>query len=82
MFNGIAVYLSLMMLFLWAGPKGRIHIARFGMFTDIVVHVAAQLMLGGHGDGRIAVLFGCLMFSFTLMGYRKIHIKQIEAISA
>ena len=77
MFNGIAVYLSLVLMFIWAGPVWRLTFVRFGMVTDIIVHATCQFLLGGHGDGRIAVLFGCLMFSFTLMAYRKIRQRDL-----
>lgn len=81
MFNGIALYISLMLLFVWAGTQGRLWLAKFGMLTDIVIHVACQWLLGGHNDGRIAVLFGCLLFSLTLMVYRKVNQKRIQELS-
>lgn len=79
MFDGIAVYLSLVLIFIWLGPVWRRHIARFGLVTDLAVHGTCQLLLGGHNQGRIATLFGCLMFSFTLMAYRKIKCRDLVA---
>lgn len=72
MIAGFAVFTMLAMLFMWCGPKIRQRLAGFGFFTDITVHVIAQALLGGAHDGRIAVLFGCVMFNLYLMTYRKL----------
>lgn len=72
MLNGFAVFVMLTMLFIWCGPKWRQRLAGFGFITDITVHVIAQALLGGAHEGRIAVLFGCVMFNLSLMTYRKL----------
>lgn len=81
MTNGIALYISLMLLFFWAGPKGRLWLVKFGMATDILVHVICQWLFGGHNDGRMAILFGCLLFSLSLLIYRRVNQKHIQALS-
>ena len=73
MINGIAVFIMLGMLFIWCGTKWRKRLAGFGMLTDISVHILMQLFLGGDGEGRLAVLFGCVMFNLSLMAYRKLR---------
>lgn len=72
MLNGFAVFVMLSMLFIWLGPKWRQRLAGFGFLTDISVHLIAQFLLGGAHEGRIAVLFGCVMFNLSLMTYRKL----------
>ena len=69
--GGIAVYIALLMLFLWLPREGRQAVARAGFFTDITVHIILQVMLGGDGFGRMSMLFGGVAFNLTLMGYRK-----------
>ena len=69
--GGIAVYVALLMLFLWLPTEGRQFVARMGFFTDISVHIICQWLLGGDGFGRMSMLFGCVAFNLTLMGYRK-----------
>jgi hypothetical protein len=69
--GGIAVYVALMMLFLWLPKEGRVFVARMGFFTDITIHFILQVMLGGDGYGRMSMLFGGVMFNLTLMAYRK-----------
>lgn len=71
MLNGIAVFVMLTMFFMWCGPKWRQRIAGFGLVTDISIHILCQLLLGGANEGRLAVLFGCVMFNLSLMTYRK-----------
>lgn len=77
MFEGLAVYMSLCLIFIWLGSTWRKHVARYGLITDIVIHGTCQLMLGGAHQGRIAVLFGCLLFSFTLMAYRRFRCSNV-----
>ena len=72
MLNGIAVFVMLMMLFMWLGKKWRQRLVGFGFLTDISVHVLCQFLLGGANEGRLAVLFGCVMFNLFLMTYRKL----------
>lgn len=72
MFNGIAVFVMLLMLFMWLGPKWRQRLVGFGFLTDISVHLLCQFLLGGANEGRLAVLFGCVMFNLYLMTYRKL----------
>jgi len=72
MLNGIAVFVMLTMLFMWCGKKWRQRLAGFGFLTDISVHIIAQTVLGGANEGRLAVLFGCVMFNLSLMSYRKL----------
>jgi hypothetical protein len=72
MLNGIAVFVMLTMLFMWCGKKWRQRLAGFGFLTDISVHIVAQTFLGGANEGRLAVLFGCVMFNLSLMSYRKL----------
>lgn len=72
MFNGIAVFVMLSMLFMWLGTKWRRILAGMGFFTDISVHILLQLFLGGDSEGRLAVLFGGVMFNLFLMTYRKL----------
>lgn len=72
MLNGIAVFVMLTMLFMWAGKKWRQRLAGFGFLTDISVHIIAQALLGGANEGRLAVLFGCVMFNLSLMAYRQL----------
>lgn len=72
MLNGIAVFVMLTMLFMWCGKKWRQRLAGMGLFTDISVHIICQLLLGGANEGRLAVLFGCVMFNLSLMSYRKL----------
>jgi hypothetical protein len=69
--GGIAVYIALVMLFLWLPKEMRVALARFGFFTDISVHLILQGLLGGDGYGRMSMLFGGVMFNLTLMFYRK-----------
>lgn len=71
MINGIAVFVMLTMMFMWAGTKWRQRMAGFGLLTDISIHLICQLLLGGANEGRLAVLFGCVMFNLFLMSYRK-----------
>jgi hypothetical protein len=73
MINGIAVYISLCLLFIWFGTTWRKRLVGIGLLTDIGVHVILQLLLGGDGEGRLAVLFGGVMFNLTLMLYRKLR---------
>lgn len=72
MLNGIAVFVMLLMLFMWAGKQWRQRLVGFGFLTDISVHIIAQLLLGGANEGRLAVLFGCVMFNLHMMTYRKL----------
>lgn len=72
MINGIAVFVMLVMLFMWAGTKWRKRLVGFGFLTDISVHILLQSFLGGDGEGRLAVLFGGVMFNLFLMTYRKV----------
>jgi hypothetical protein len=72
MLNGIAVFVMLTMLFMWCGKKWRQRLAGFGFVTDISVHLICQFLLGGANEGRLAVLFGCVMFNLGLMTYRKL----------
>ena len=72
MFNGIAVFVMLLMLFMWCGTKWRQRLVGFGFVTDITVHILCQFLLGGANEARLAVLFGCVMFNLFLMSYRKI----------
>lgn len=69
--GGIAVYVALLMLFLWLPKHIRVLVASFGFFTDITVHLVLQGLLGGDGYGRMSMLFGGVMFNLTLMLYRK-----------
>ena len=71
MLNGIAVFVMLLMLYAWLGKTWRQRLAGLGFFTDVSVHILCQLMLGGAHDGRLAVLFGCIMFNLFLMTYRR-----------
>lgn len=70
MLNGIGVFVMLLMLFMWLGCNWRRRLAGMGALTDISVHVLGQLLLGGAHEGRLAVLFGCVMFNLYLMSYR------------
>ena len=72
MINGIAVFIMLTMAFMWCGTKWRKRLVGFGLLTDISVHILLQAFLGGDGEGRLAVLFGGVMFNFYLMFYRKL----------
>lgn len=72
MLNGIGVLVMLLMLFMWLGKKWRMRLAGMGFLTDISVHILGQLLLGGAHEGRLAVLFGCVMFNLYLMSYRKL----------
>jgi hypothetical protein len=72
MLNGIAVFVMLAMLFMWLGKKWRQRLVGMGFLTDISVHVICQFLLGGANEGRLAVLFGCVMFNLYLMTYRKL----------
>ena len=72
MLNGIAVFVMLTMLFMWCGKKWRQRLVGMGFLTDISVHILCQLLLGGANEGRLAVLFGCVMFNLHLMTYRKL----------
>ena len=72
MLNGIAVFVMLIMLFMWAGTTWRRRLAGFGFLTDIGVHLICQFLLGGANEGRLAVLFGCVMFNLYLMSYRQL----------
>jgi hypothetical protein len=72
MLNGIAVFVMLTMAFMWCGKQWRLRLVGFGLLTDIMVHVVCQALLGGANEGRLAVLFGCVMFNLSLMSYRKI----------
>jgi hypothetical protein len=69
--GGIAVFVALLMLFLWLPVSLRQSLARFGFFTDISIHIVCQVMLGGDGIGRMSMLFGCVAFNLLLMVYRK-----------
>lgn len=69
--GGIAVYVALLMLFLWLPVPLRQSVARLGFFTDISIHIVCQWLLGGDGIGRMSMLFGCVAFNLTLMIYRK-----------
>ena len=71
MINGIAVFIALSMFFIWFGKKWRKRVAGMGLFTDISIHIILQCLLGGANDGRLAVLFGGVMFNLALMFYRK-----------
>lgn len=77
MLNGIAVFVMLTMAFMWCGKQWRQRLVGFGLLTDIMVHVLCQALLGGANEGRLAVLFGCVMFNLSLMTYRKIWGYQI-----
>lgn len=70
MLNGIGVCIMLMMMFMWVGKPWRRRLAGYGALTDISVHILGQLLLGGAHEGRLAVLFGCVMFNLYLMSYR------------
>lgn len=72
MLNGIAVFVMLTMAFMWCGKKWRQRLVGFGLLTDVMVHILCQALLGGANEGRLAVLFGCVMFNLSLMTYRKI----------
>jgi hypothetical protein len=72
MLNGIAVFVMLLMLFMWLGRNWRQRLVGFGFITDLSVHVLCQFLLGGANEGRLAVLFGCVMFNLFLMSYRKL----------
>jgi hypothetical protein len=72
MLNGIGVFIMLIMLFIWIGGEWRMRLAGYGALTDIGIHVLGQLLLGGAHEGRLAVLFGCVMFNLYLMTYRKV----------
>jgi hypothetical protein len=69
--GGIAVFVALLMLFLWLPTPIKQAVARLGFFTDISIHIVCQLMLGGDGVGRMSMLFGCVAFNLMLMIYRK-----------
>lgn len=69
--GGIAVYVALIMLFLWLPKEARQFVARMGFFTDITIHLVLQGLLGGDGYGRMSMLFGGVAFNLTLMGYRR-----------
>lgn len=71
MINGVAVFVMLCMFFMWFGSKWRKRLAGFGLLTDISIHILLQAFLGGDGEGRLAVLFGGVMFNLALMTYRK-----------
>lgn len=71
--NGLAVWIGLCIMFSWAGSKWRKRLVGMGMLTDIATHVILQAMLGGASDGRMALLFGGVMFNLTLMLYRKLR---------
>jgi membrane-associated protease RseP (regulator of RpoE activity) len=73
MLNGIAVFIMLSMMFMWCGSKWRKRLVGFGLLTDITIHVLLQAFLGGDGEGRLAVLFGGVMFNLALMFYRKVR---------
>lgn len=72
MLNAFAVFVMLTMLFMWVGKKWRQRLVGMGFITDITVHIICQAMLGGANEGRLAVLFGCVMFNLSLMTYRKL----------
>ena len=73
MFNGLAVFIMLSMMFMWCGSKWRKRLVGFGLLTDISIHILLQAFLGGDGEGRLAVLFGGVMFNLSLMIYRKLR---------
>lgn len=73
MVNGTAVFIMLLMFFMWCGSKWRKRLAGFGLLTDIGIHILLQAFLGGDGEGRLAVLFGGVMFNLSLMMYRKVR---------
>jgi hypothetical protein len=72
MINGLAVFIMLCMMFMWLGTKWRKRLVGFGLLTDISIHILLQAFLGGDGEGRLAVLFGGVMFNLFLMLYRKV----------
>lgn len=72
MLNGIGVFVMLLMLFMWLGKNWRRRLAGMGALTDIGIHIVCQLLLGGANEGRLAVLFGCVMFNLYLMSYRQL----------
>jgi hypothetical protein len=72
MLNAFAVFVMLAMLFMWVGKKWRQRLVGMGFLTDISVHIICQFLLGGANEGRLAVLFGCVMFNLYLMTYRKL----------
>lgn len=74
--GGIAVYVALIMLFLWLPKDMRVAVAKFGFFTDITVHLILQGLLGGDGYGRMSMLFGGVAFNITLMLYRKFRVEN------
>jgi hypothetical protein len=71
--NGLAVWIALCIMFSWLGSKWRKRIVGMGLLTDISVHILLQVLLGGANDGRMAMLFGGVMFNLTLMLYRKLR---------
>ena len=71
--DGIAVFVALFILYMWLGPVWRKRVAGLGFFTDISVHLVLQIMLGGASEGRMALLFGGVMFNIALLVYRKIR---------
>jgi hypothetical protein len=71
--DGLAVWVALSIMFSWLGPKWRKRVVGMGLLTDISVHVILQTLLGGANDGRMAMLFGGVMFNLTLMLYRKLR---------
>jgi hypothetical protein len=71
--GGVSVFVGLLILFMWLGPVWRRRIVGLGAFTDIGVHFILQVLLGGASEGRMAMLFGGVMFNIALMVYRKLR---------
>lgn len=75
--GGVAVFVALLMLFLWLPTPVKQAVARLGFFTDVGIHIVCQWILGGDGVGRMSMLFGCVAFNLFLMIYRKTLPKEI-----
>lgn len=73
MMGGLSVFVALLIMFMWLGPVWRRKVAGMGFFTDIGVHIILQLLLGGASDGRMALLFGGVLFNLALVVYRKLR---------
>lgn len=71
--NGLAVWVALCIMFSWLGPVWRKRFVGMGLLADIATHVILQTLLGGANEGRMALLFGGVMFNLTLMIYRKLR---------
>lgn len=73
MLDGLSVFTGLLLLFMWLGPSLRRKVAGLGGFTDVGIHIVLQVMLGGAAEGRMAMLFGGVMFNIALLVYRKLR---------